>query len=216
LLQQVDPVQKPIITSPYSFADTLADHNYDLDSLKEIIGGNKGLPVGFEIAAAIAFSAYPELNDVEIKMELVNGGAPMESRPEIFTLFGPRKYRRYLVVLNNERPSNFEPILLRSLPFDAQVGILAHELGHVVYYEHLSTFQLGKWGIKYLRDPDFRAAHERSTDLMPIYHGLGSQIFQYAYFVRKDPTCESFYAQDKDFMDTFYMTDEELASAWKK
>lgn len=216
LVQDVDPVQKKIISNQHSFEDTLANRSFDLDSLKRIIGDNKGLPEGFEIAGAIAYSAYPELRDVEIEMVLINGGAPMESRPEIATLFGPRKNRRYQVLLNNEQPSYFEPILLRSLPFDAQVGILAHELGHVVYYEQLNLLQFGKWGIDYLQSDEFRAKHERSTDLMPVYHGLGSQIYQYAYFVRKDSTCKAFYEEGKDFMDTYYMTDDEVAAEWKK
>jgi hypothetical protein len=215
LIQDVDPLQKEISSSPFSFDDTLANHQYNLDSLKGIIGDNKGLPEGFEVAGAIAFSAYPELKDVEIKMVLINGGAPMESRPEIKTLFGPHKDRRYLVLLNDERPSYFEPILLRSLPLDAQVGILAHELGHIVYYEQLNLLQFGKWGLDYIRKDDFRAKHERSTDLMPVYHGLGSQIYQYAYFVRKDSTCRTFYEEGKDFMDKYYMTDVELAEKWK-
>ena len=211
LIQNVDPVQKNTVSNPHMFADTLGVRSYDLDSLLKIIGTNKGLPPGFEVAGAIAYSAFPELKDVEINMVLINGGAPMESRPEISTLLGMRKNRRYVILLNNEQPSYFEPILLRSLPFDAQVGILAHELGHVVYYQQLNILQIGKWGLKYLRDDDFRAKHERSTDLMPVYHGLGSQIYQYAYFVRRDSTCKAFYEQDKDFMDTYYMTDKELA-----
>jgi hypothetical protein len=215
IIQDVDPSQVPTVAQ-HSFADTLANRSYDLDSLRRLIGENKGLPPGFETAAAIAFSAYPELRDVEIKMLLANGGAPMESRPEISTLFGPRKNRRYVVLLSNERPSYYEPILLRSLPFDAQVGILAHELGHIVYYHQLNTLQIGKWGLNYLLDDEFRATHERTTDLTPIYHGLGSQIYQYAYFVRKDSTCIALYESGKDFMDKFYMTDEELIVAWKK
>jgi len=217
LLQNVEPVlQKAILPKPYSFDDTLANHTYDLDSLKRIIGTNKGLPPGFEIAGAIAYSAYPELKDVEINMVFMNGGAPMEARPEIITLFGLRRSRRYQILLNNEQQSYFEPILLRSLPFDAQVGVLAHELGHIVFYEQLNTLQLGKWGLNYLRDDDFRARHERSTDLMPVYHGLGSQIYQYAYFVRKDPTCKAFYEEGKDFMDKYYMTDDEISAASKE
>jgi hypothetical protein len=215
--QNVDPVlPKSTLPTPYSFDDTLATRSYDLDSLKGLIGNNKGLPPGFEIAGAIAYSAYPELKDVEIDMVLVNGGAPMESRPLIGRLIGPRKYRRYVILLNNEQPSYFEPILLRSLPFDAQVGILAHELGHIVYYEQLNILEFGKWGLNYLRSDDFRARHERFTDLMPVYHGLGSQIYQYAYFVRKDSTCKAFYEEGKDFMDKYYMTDDELAAEWKK
>jgi hypothetical protein len=209
-LQSVDPRQKTPILEPHSFADTLGHQIYDLDSLKKIIGNNKGLPQGFEIAAAIAYSAYPELKDVNIDMVLTQEGAPMESTVAIGSLWGSRKNRQYQILLNDAHGSYFDPILLRSLTFDAQVGILAHELGHIVYYHDLNILAFGKWGLKYLRDDDFRAAHERTTDLMPLYHGLGSQAYQYAYFVRYDPTCREFYKKEKDFMDKYYMTDKEL------
>ena len=215
-LQRVDPKQKKPTLETYSFEDTLANRTYNLDSLKAIIGDNKGLPEGFEIAAAIAYSAFPELKDVHIDMILTQEGAPMESTPAIGSLFGPRKNRRYHILLNDAQNSFFDPILLRSLPFDAQVGILAHELGHVVYYQELNIFEFGKWGLKYLQDDEFRATHERSTDLMPVYHGLGSQIYRYAYFVRKDPSCKSFYQEEKDFMDKYYLTDKELLEAIDK
>lgn len=209
-VQRVDPKQKKPVGPVFSFEDTLADRTYDLDSLKAIIGSNKGLPEGFEVAAAIAYSAYPELKDVTIEMILTDGGAPMESSIDFWSLFGKRKNRRYRILLNDAKDSYFDPILLRSLPFDAQVGILAHELGHVVYYHDLNILQFGKWGLEYLRDPAFRAAHEKTTDLMPLYHGLGSQIYQYAWYVRKHPSCIEFYKQGMDFIDRYYLTDEEL------
>ena len=216
LLQRVDPKQNVPKTETYSFEDTLSNRTYNLDSLITIIGNNKGLPEGFEIAAAIAYSAFPELKDATLDMILTQDGAPMESTVAIWSLFGPRKNRHYRILLNDAQHSYFEPILLRSLPFDAQVGILAHELGHVVYYDQLNIFQLGKWGLMYLQDDEFRATHERSTDLMPVYHGLGSQIYQYAYFVRYDPSCKAFYEHGKDFMDKYYLTDKELLSEMDK
>lgn len=210
ILQDVEPEQKIPDITPFDFQDTLANRKYNLDSLKEIIGENKILPEGFEVAGAIAYSAFPQLNDVGIEMILTPYGAPMEAAPIIKTLFGPRANRRYVITLNDSQDSSFEPILLRSLPFDAQVGILAHELGHIVYYQKLNILQFAKWGLMYLKDDDFRATHERTTDLMPLYHGLGSQIYQYAYFVRYDPSCREFYENGKDFMDKYYMTDVEL------
>ena len=80
----------------------------------------------------------------------------------------------------------------------------------MVYYHELNIFKFGKWGLRYLKSDEFRATHERTTDLMPVYHGLGSQIYQYAYYVRKDPATKSLYAKEKDFMDKYYMTDVEL------
>jgi hypothetical protein len=216
LLQRVEPKQNAPQIEIHSFADTLSTRAYNLDILIAIIGNNKGLPEGFEIAAAIAYSAFPQLKDVTIDMILTEDGAPMESTVVIWSLFGPRKNRHYQILLNDAQHSYFEPLLLRSLPFDAQVGILAHELGHIVYYDQLNLFQFGKWGLKYLQDDAFRATHERSTDLMPVYHGLGSQIYQYAYFVRYDSTCKVFYERGKDFMDKYYLTDKELLSAIDK
>lgn len=210
LLQDVDPEQTGPEFEVYSFPDTLAGRAYDLDSLKAIIGNNKILPPGFEVAAAIACSAFPELKDVNIEMVLTPGGAPMEATVDVSSLFGSREDRRYKILLNDAKGGFFDPILLRALPFDAQVGVIAHELGHVVYYHKLNLLQFGKWGLKYLRDDEFRAIHERSTDLMPVYYGLGSQIYQYAWFVRHDPSTRSLYDVEKKFMDKYYLTDEEL------
>lgn len=180
LFQSVDPEQiKPDI-SVYQFPDSLSKNTYNLDSLKAIVGDTKGLPKGFEEAALIAYSAYPELKDVRIDMVLTESGVPMESNFDIKALFGSGKNRVYKILLSNASNTDLDPILLRLLPFDAHVGILAHELGHVAYYHKLNTLQIAKWGINYLINDDFRALHERTTDLMPIYHGLGSQIYQYA------------------------------------
>jgi len=211
LIQKVPPIQQPPDFRPYDFPDTLANKSYDLDSIVAIIGDNKGLPEGFELAAAIAYSAYPELKDVNIDMVLTQKGAPMESNFDVGSMILPgKRNRKYKILLNNAPKTYFDPILLRNLPFDAQVGILAHELGHVVYYHKLNLIQIAKWGWKYIQDDKYHALHERTTDLMPVYHGLGSQIYQYAYFVRKDESTRLFYERGKTFMDKFYLTDQEI------
>lgn len=210
VIQDVDPQQQKPDIETFTFADTLAHRKYDLDSLKALIGENKGLPAGFEIAAAIAYTAYPQLKDVKIDMVFTKGGAPMMASLDIWSLFGPRSQRRYKILLNDAKNTFFDPILLRNLPFDAQVGILAHELGHVAYYHQLNLLEFGNWGLSYLRSDEYHAAHERSTDLMPVYHGLGSQIYQYAFYVRHDPRGGILYESAKDFIDKYYMTDKEL------
>lgn len=214
LSQRVDPIQYDPEEEIVLFPDSLSLMDFDLDSLKQIVGENKGLPEGFEAAALLAYSAYPQLKNVKIDMQLIPSGAPMESNFDIPTLFGKKQDRKYIIYLNNAENTQFDEILLRSLPFDSQVGILAHELGHVAYYDKLSTLQIGKWGIMYLLSDEFRAKHERSTDLMPMYHGLGSQIYQYAYYVRNDPSVKTLFENfGAEFIDKFYMSDRELKEA---
>lgn len=214
LHQSVDPTQIDPKTQTFTFPDTLANEVYNVDSLWQLVGDNKGVPVGYELAALLAYSAYPQLRDVAIDMKLIPSGAPMEANFDIKTLFGAKKNRKYIIYLNNAKNTDFDEILLHSLPFDAQVGILAHELGHVAYYHELSTLELAKWGLLYLISDEFRATNERTTDLMPVYHGLGSQIFQYAWYVRNDSSCAELYQQfGAEFVDKYYMTDKELAAA---
>ena len=214
LVQSVDPMQYDPRLEVISYPDSLVNATFNEDSLKTIVGDNKGLPEGYELAALLAYSAYPQLKEVNIDMQLIPSGAPMESNFNIWSLLGKKKNRQYIVYLNDAPSTPFDEILLRSLPFDSQVGILAHELGHVAYYHQLSTLQIAKWGLMYLVSTDFRAKHERSTDMMPVYHGLGNQIYQYAWYVRNDPSCKPLYESfGAAFIDKFYMTDKELAEA---
>ena len=210
LPQRVRPEQVFPDEIPFHFPDTLAGKNFDWDSIQSRVGANKGLPPGYEKSALLAYAAYPALKDATINMVLTQSGAPLESNFEFWTLFKNRRKRVYEIRLNDSDDSMFEGILMKDLPFDAQVGILAHELGHVVYYERLSTLQIAKWGLKYLISPKFRATHERSTDLMPVYHGLGSQIYQYAWYIRNDDSTRDLYEKWGTFMDRFYMSDEEI------
>ena len=213
LIQSVDPTQEDLGYGVHQFPDTLRQGSYNLDSLVEIVGTNKGLPAGYEEAALLAYSAYPELKDVRIDMVLTQEGAPMESNFDLVTLLGPSSGRVYKILLNDADSSEFDEILLRSLPFNAQVGILAHELGHVAYYHRMSTLEIAKWGFKYATDDTFRATHEKTTDMMVIYHGMGSQIYQYAWYVRNDPSTKPLYAQFGSlFIDKYYLTDQEIAT----
>lgn len=214
LIQSVDPVQYDPQEAVFTFPDSLVNYSFDVDSLRKIVDDNKGVPEGYEVAALLAYAAYPQLKDVAIDMQLINSGAPMESNFDIPTLFGRKKNRKYIIYLNDAPNTPFNEILLRSLPFDSQVGILAHELGHVAYYHELSTLQIAKWGIMYLVSEDFRAKHEQTTDLMPVYQGLGNQIYQYAWYVRYDSCCSALYEQYGDiFMDKFYLSDKQLDAA---
>ena len=94
------------------------------------------------------------------------------------------------------------------------MGILAHELGHVAYYHRHTTLQIAKWGLCYLMEDEFHARHEQTTDLMPVYHGMGSQIWQYAYYVRYDDCCKEMYQRfGEAFMDKYYLSDKAIKSA---
>lgn len=181
--------------------------------LQKEFGEHKTLLPGFELQCLLALRHFPELKDARIRFVYQKALIPLASRPAFFSLFGKRSRREYRIIVSKDSGQAMEPILLKNLPFDAQVAILAHELGHAAHYEQLSTWGLFKFGLLYLVSADFRARHERSTDERVIYHALGWQLFEYARYVRTAPDAVSQYEAMQEFLDSTYLTPSDILEA---
>ena len=146
------------------------------DNLEEEFGQNKTLPQGFEHQALLALSHFPELKDVKVKFKIRSKGGPFVSRPTFWsTFFKGRKKRIYLILISDTPKGRFGPILLKNMPLGAQVGVLAHELGHTSYFTERNVFGMvrviaGNLSEKFL--DRFEYANDRSV----IEHGLGFQL----------------------------------------
>ena len=128
-----------IINSPA--ADAQVTRNYseseERGRFQELLieyGQNKSLPPGFELQALLALSHYPELNTVNIRFVIDDVDIPLSSRPHWASLLKGAEKRNYLVVIDSNRKQGNGAFLLKNQPFNAQVGILGHELAHTVYY----------------------------------------------------------------------------------
>lgn len=145
-------------------------------------GQNKELPPGFELQTLIALSHYPELRDVKIRFIIDDVGIPLSSRPHWASMLRSARNRTYLVIMDSQLDGPRDALLLKNQPFNAQIGIIGHELAHTVYYINRSF-----WGI--LSDAlcqlnDCRIDFERATDRRLISYGLGWQRYDHASFVR--------------------------------
>lgn len=213
LFAKVNPQQQ--LGPPETVAPRLLDSAYyapRIDSLIAVWGSKKELPEGYELQTLLALSYFPELKEANIKISYLPATLPMASRPYFWTMFRPREQWTFQVLLSSESTEKFEPILLNKLPFNAQTGIIAHELSHTAYYQNLGFWQLLKFGILYVIDQDFRRIHERSTDEQAIHHGFGWQLYDYAHFIRNNiPAVSSYNSSGHDnYMDRFYLSDEEV------
>lgn len=198
---------KASITAPKSYnAKVDSSHYYDL---LNTYGKNKNLPNGFEYQSLLALSHYPELKDTRIDFVIKPTFLPLASRPDPKSLLLPWVKRKYLVVISNASTDFFEPILLENTPFDEQVGIVGHELAHTVYYQDKTAFQLIRIAYCYQNDNNYRIAFERETDKRAVAHGLGYQLYDFAFFVRKafGDTQEEIEAEEGDM----YLSPKELA-----
>ena len=146
-----------------------------MDSLMRHFGKNKILPHGFELAALRALSHYPELAEETVIFKFAKQKVAHSSKPKPGSLLRRHSKRKYIITISNELKPSLEPTMLKSLPYNAQIGVLGHELAHSVYYYHTGSFKIIAEGMKYA-NKKFRKKYENDTDLRTIEYGLGWQL----------------------------------------
>ena len=155
-------------------------------------GQNKELPAGYELQTLLALSHYPELKKTRIRFVVDNVDIPLSSRPHWATMLRSAGKRTYLVVIDSQRDGGREELLLKKQPFNAQTGIIGHELAHTVYYLDRSFFGILNDALCQLSD--CRIGFERLTDQRTVDYGLGWQRFDHSVFLRtsfgRDPFAE--------------------------
>jgi len=155
-------------------------------------GQNKELPAGYELQTLLALSHYPELKETRIRFVVDDVDIPLSSRPHWATMLRSAGKRTYLVVIDSQREGGREELLLKKQPFNAQAGIIGHELAHTVYYLDRSFFGILNDAVCQLSD--CRINFERRTDQRTVAYGLGWQRYDHSVFLRssfgRDPFAE--------------------------
>jgi len=149
------------------------------DSLLKEFGQNKELPPGFELQALVALSHYPQLKNTQIRFSIKKAKIAHTSRPEIGSIFKIQQKRKYVITISNQIKPALENTRLENLSYNAQIGVLGHELAHIVDYSSRNFFQLIGFGLHYIKKKDIIKT-ENQTDLATIEHGLGYQLLQWS------------------------------------
>lgn len=158
--------------------------NNDFDQLRNKYGKNKILQPKFERQSLIALSYYPELEDTKIVFRYKKKVSPLLTRPTIWSaIFRSPAKRKYVIIISNNSKERLDPLLLEKMPFNAQIGVLGHELSHVSYFVSTSRWGMLKIAFGNL-SPRFLDHLEYQTDQATIDHGLGYQLLAWSEFVR--------------------------------
>jgi len=173
------------------------------DSLKLNFGKNKKLIKEFELQSLIALSYYPELKNVPITFCFYNIKTTAEVRPEYFSAL-KNSNRKYVVYINKN--VHTEGVLLKDVSFNAQIGVLGHELAHILDYEGRSVTSLFGLAFNYLIIKN-HAKYERSIDELAIKRGLGWQELEFADFMQNRSNATARY---KHFKQINYLSSAEI------
>lgn len=162
----------------------IALRTFNLLEYQQEFGSNKILPKGFEKQTLLALSYFPELKDIHIEFRLTNDLTPLASRPTIWSTFQKPSKRHYIISISTKSKGILDSILLGNLNYNAQVGVLAHELSHVADYHTKNIWQFIRLGFG-LFSTKYMDAFEYNTDQLCINHGAGFQLLAWSENVRQ-------------------------------
>ena len=173
------PAQQPV----RKFTDSSYSKEYYLQLQKEF-GVNKQIPLLYRKQLLIALSYFPELRQTSIEFRIRHAYTPLETTIKPLSIIQISTPRQYIITLSDSSEQALTPILFRNLDFNAQIGVIGHELSHVADFSSRNLISLICLGIDHLSEK--ATDHfEFSTDSICIAHGLGYQLLAWSYFVRK-------------------------------
>ncbi len=165
------------------------------DQLQQTFGQKKVIPAQFREQILIALSYFPELKNIAIVFRIKHNHTPLTTIPTTTSVFKNSRNRKYIVTISDSSVDMLSPILLKRFSFNAEVGVLGHELSHVADFSHHSTFGLIDYGINHISSR-WLDRFEYRTDSICIAHGLGYQLLDWSTSVRKAMHVENYDGAD--------------------
>jgi len=160
----------------------------------------KNVPPKFEKQFTIICKAFSELKKEPIRLVFKRIPMTMQARPNIWALLIGK--RDYMILVNNKSSNN--GIIFEDIPFNGQVGIIAHELCHILDYQNKSIWSIIKTGLMYL-NPRKKEAYEKSTDYLAVKKGFGLQLHAWSKFALYEAPIKKKYRKIKE---KFYLKPE--------
>ncbi|MGM5469718.1 hypothetical protein ACS386_05530 [Flavobacteriaceae bacterium LMO-SS05] len=155
-------------------------------NLKSEFGNHKTLVAAYEKQMLVALSYFPELKEVKIIFRLRDRKTPLATRPTFFSMFRSAKKRTYVITISKKSTDYLNSIIFKNLNYNAQIGVLGHELSHISDYLNKGFGKMLSVAEKELLSPKKVDRMEFITDLSCINHGLGYQLLEWSIEVRKN------------------------------
>jgi hypothetical protein len=196
VLAQFDPIPSP---------EWVDEHK---DSLRKELLNNKEIVSNFEHSILAALMYYPNLEKTHISFKTRNISTTMAALPSVWNIFRKQENRRYSILIN-ESKNRLKAPLLKNVPFEARVGVIGHELAHIVDYNRKGILQIIGNGIGYLVSNRFKRNLEHKVDRIAINKGLGEGLYTFRLYVEEEANTTERYRR---FKDNIYLSSSDIAS----
>lgn len=176
-----------------------------LDSLRETCSYRKTFLPDFETEIISALSYFPELDSTHIVFKEAKIRTSLNARPTIGSLlFRRRANRKYVVRI---KPNNGDSVAtLDQVGFNGAVGVLGHELNHIVDYSNRGFFRIIGRLFNYTNKKG-KQRYEGEIDRMTVAKGLGWQLYDWGDYVFNKSNAKAKYL---DYKKAVYLTPNDL------
>lgn len=157
--------------------------SFEEDTLNQF-AHRKNIPEQFRKPILKALSYFPELKNMRIDFVVKKKYTPLSTRPSFWSMIKRKNHRTYIISISNQTIDTLSHLLYQNLASTEQVGVMGHELSHVVDFNAKNLFQSMASGICHI-SKRFVDKMEYKTDLICIQHGLGKYLEAYSLHVRK-------------------------------
>ncbi len=184
------------------------EERYDevvLDSLERLFGDRKEVPRSYRRPFLIALSAYPELKKVPIRFVRGDLRTTMAARPVPGSLLAAPRARRFRILVDTLEP-RADGKLFKELSLEARIGIMAHELAHILDYTDRGLGSLFHFGLRYLFKSSRRKIEAR-TDRIAVDRGFGWQLLAFKEHLAH---CAELAPSYRHYKEQVYLSSDEL------
>lgn len=195
--------QSPLF-DPIPSPEWIEEHK---DSLREALLINKKVPEDFEHSILAALMYFPNLEKTHINFKKRSLTTTMAALPTVGSILRKRENRRYSILINHKKNRRKAP-LLENVPFEARVGVMGHELGHIVDYNQKSFIRIIGNGIAYSVSNRFRRNLEHKIDRITVNRGLGDGLYAFRLYIENEAKTTERYRR---FKDNIYLSSSDIA-----
>ena len=167
----------------FPFISEAANKKMTIDTLQEF-RNKKEIPQQYEKPILTALSYFPELKDVHIVFKIKKKYTPLTTKPNLAGVFKRKDHRTYIITISDHTIDTLKALLFQNLTFEQQVGVIGHELSHVVDFNSKNFLQTIAVGIGHI-SKRYLDKMEFNTDRICIQHGLGKYLLAYSKHVRE-------------------------------
>ncbi len=131
-----------------------------------------------EQALIEALKYYPEIsrNNIIISYNSLKNTS-MAMRPMLYSLFLPKTKWRFVLFINS-RPNETGRLNFLTVSPEVILGILGHELAHIIQYRSKSRIGIIILGLQYVLSIKYRSIFEREADYIAIARGVQKELFE--------------------------------------